>query len=259
MLLKKLFLSLVILAALGAPAQAQVAVGISGGKFVTALDGSNLGSLNATNITAGLLGTARGGFGGSVASLTANYICGGPDGTSGPVVCRLMTAADIPSGIVSNAKLANSSITVAAGSGISVSGCGPVSLGGTCTITATGSVGPVITGQSLWTTPAVGEVGYLSANNTWAKAKADALYEGTASTLSLSGSQSCLLVAGLTLTAGDTLYLSDATAGRFTNVAPTTTGHYVYPLGVLVDTTSYNSGSGSAQPCIFRPSFIQGL
>ena len=35
---------------------------------------------------------------------------------------------------VPNAALANSSTTIAAGTGVSVSGCGPVSLGGTCTV-----------------------------------------------------------------------------------------------------------------------------
>lgn len=41
------------------------------------------------------------------------------------------------SGLLPNGSLSNSSLTVAAGSGISVSGCSPVSLGGTCTVTAT--------------------------------------------------------------------------------------------------------------------------
>ena len=114
-------------------------------------------------------------------------------------------------------------------------------------------------GQTLWATPANGEVGYISGNNTWAKAKADSLttvavlgaYNGVSGTVVTHGEVSLLFVSGLTLSAGDPVYLSSATAGRVTNVAPTTTGHFEYVIGRVLDASGYDNINGSAQACIW--------
>jgi hypothetical protein len=58
-------------------------------------------------------------------------------GTSNEVAVSAATGAvtlSLP-GNIANSKLANSSVTIAAGTGVSVSGCSPVALGGTCTVT----------------------------------------------------------------------------------------------------------------------------
>ena len=117
-----------------------------------------------------------------------------------------------------------------------------------------------VSSLTLFSTPVSGEIGYISANNTAARAKADdpatagaiGVYDGTASSLVVSGKVSILLDASLTLSAGDIIYLSKDTAGRGTNVAPSTSGQVSIALGRLLDTTSYNSGAGSAQPCILN-------
>lgn len=110
-----------------------------------------------------------------------------------------------------------------------------------------------VTGQTLWATPAIGEVGYISANNTWTKTLADSIttsdakgvYQGTANTLAVNGYIACLFEASLTLAAGEKVYLSDTVAGRVTNVKPTASGHVEYEVGSLVSTTGYNSMTGS--------------
>lgn len=125
---------------------------------------------------------------------------------------------------------------------------------------------PVLTGLTLWATPVVGEVGYISANSTLAKAQADAsgttnavgVYQGTAGAVQVAGGTTCFVDSGLTLAAGNTLYLSATTAGRFTNVEPSGAGQFSAPLGYLVSTSGYNSGAGSAQPCVFRPQIVAG-
>lgn len=111
----------------------------------------------------------------------------------------------------------------------------------------------VVAGQTLWATPAIGEVGYISANNTWTKTLADAIgtsdvkgaYQGTAATLAINGYIACLFEAGLTLSPGQKVYLSDTVAGRVTNVKPTASGHVEYEIGSLVSAAGYNSGTGS--------------
>lgn len=112
-----------------------------------------------------------------------------------------------------------------------------------------------LAGQTLWATPVIGEVGYISANNTWTKTLADSIttsdvkgaYQGTAATLAINGYIACLFEAGLTLSAGQKVYLSDAVAGRVTNVKPTGTGHVEYEIGSVVSAAGYNMGAGSAQ------------
>lgn len=118
-----------------------------------------------------------------------------------------------------------------------------------------------LAGLTLFATPVVGEVAYISANNTVARAKADAgstsgavgAYAGTAATILIGGKISLLFDAGLTLTAGDKVFLSAATAGRVTNVAPSTSTNIEYELGRLLDSTGYVIGTGTAQPCVWAP------
>ncbi len=118
-----------------------------------------------------------------------------------------------------------------------------------------------ITGLTLFSTPLTGELGYLSANNTVARAIATAMassraigaYAGTAATLSAGPRVSILLDAGLTVAAGNPIYVSAATAGRGTNVAPNTSTQVESQVAILADATSYSSGAGSAQSCIWQP------
>ncbi len=124
-----------------------------------------------------------------------------------------------------------------------------------------------ITGLTLWPTPVVGQVGYIASNNTLALAKADSLttvaaigaYAGIASSVLVGGKVSLLFDGGLTLAANDRVFLSDLVAGRVTNVQPSTTGHFIYELGRLLDSTGYNISSGTAQPCVWNPKTIVAL
>jgi len=125
--------------------------------------------------------------------------------------------------------------------------------------TATSAITLVDMGLTLWATPVVGEVGYLSAPNTLAKASASAsvtsnvygVYQGTAGTVSTKGKLLVLFEAGLTLAADDFVYLS-LTAGRVTNVQPSTPGQSIVFLGTLRDPTGYVSLTGSALPVLFN-------
>lgn len=120
----------------------------------------------------------------------------------------------------------------------------------------------VLPGQTLWATPAVGEVGYISGNNTWAKAQANAVgtarargvYMGTANTLTVAGKASGLLQAGLNAgippAAGQQLYVSPTTAGQLTNIAPQTSGQVEQEFTILLDASGYNNATGSAQPIL---------
>lgn len=118
-----------------------------------------------------------------------------------------------------------------------------------------------ITGLTLFSTPLTGELGYLSASNTVARAIATAMassraigaYAGTAATLSAGPRVSILLAAGLTLAEGNPIYVSAATAGRGTNVAPNTSTQVESQVAILADATGYSSGAGSAQSCIWQP------
>lgn len=118
-----------------------------------------------------------------------------------------------------------------------------------------------VTGLTLFTTPVVGEVGYISADNTIDRADATAqsssavvgVYTGVASTLTVAGQVGVLFEAGLVLVPGNRIYVSAAVPGRVTNVAPTNIGYVVKYLGQLLDTTGYNMGAGSVQTVIFNP------
>lgn len=125
--------------------------------------------------------------------------------------------------------------------------------------THTASTSISITGQTLWATPANGEVGYISANNTWAKARADSnttvgalgAYSGVSGSLVTIGEVGLLFVPGLTLAAGDVVYLSASTAGKVTNIAPSSAGQYEYAIARLLSAASYDNVNGSVQSCIW--------
>lgn len=97
----------------------------------------------------------------------------------------------------------------------------------------------------------VGQLGYISAAGAVTKAKADALSTSYVVTVApasnptttgyVAGSVKMALDAN-TYNPGDRLYLSDATAGQVTNVAPSTTGHVVAPVGLYFDSTFTASG-----------------
>lgn len=119
-----------------------------------------------------------------------------------------------------------------------------------------------IAGLTLFSTPVLGELGYFSGNNTVARAIATAIgtsravgaYDSVAGSLSTGPRIKILLDAGLTLAAGDPIYVSAATAGRGTNDASgLTAGQVEAQVALLADASSYNSGSGSAQDCLWQP------
>lgn len=93
---------------------------------------------------------------------------------------------------------------------------------------------------------ALGDVVYISANDTGKKAKADAgatknaiAFATAAISAAASGSyQTSGILAGLTGLVADTVYyLSAATAGLMTPTAPSTVGQYVVRLGIAISTT----------------------
>ena len=59
-----------------------------------------------------------------------------------------------------------------------------------------------------------------------------------------------LLVAGLTLAAGDLVYVS-TTAGRGTNVEPSASGQFIVPVGTVLDAAGY-SGAEGLVPVLWR-------
>lgn len=133
-------------------------------------------------------------------------------------------------------------------------------------LTGVQAAGISLTGQTLWGSPAVGEVGYVCGDSTLCKARADAgstvnavcSYQGTAGKCQTDGPQPLLFESGLTLMAGETVYLSASIGGRVTNVAPSGMGQFVNPLGTLVSASGYDSMAGSAQLCVWRPSVMTG-
>jgi hypothetical protein len=60
-------------------------------------------------------------------------------------------------------------------------------------------------------------------------------------------------VSGLTLASGDEVFLSAATAGRATNVAPTTSGQVVKKVGIVKDATAYTGAADDPADVIFQP------
>lgn len=112
----------------------------------------------------------------------------------------------------------------------------------------------------MWPTPSTGQIGYVSGNDQLSLAQANSpstsqvygLYRGT-DAAQVSGGGMMMVAPGLTLTAGDTMYLSPTTAGAATNVAPSASGQSIVILGLLQDPTGYNIGTGTALPVLFNP------
>jgi hypothetical protein len=118
---------------------------------------------------------------------------------------------------------------------------------------------------TLHASPVNGDIVYSSANNTVAKAIATAagtskvvgVYEGTASTIGVGGVMTVAFVSGLgALVAGETVFLSAATAGKATNVAPTAAGQVVAEIGYVRDGSGYDNISGSTHAIYFQPKAI---
>lgn len=122
----------------------------------------------------------------------------------------------------------------------------------------------VYPGLTLWATPVVGEVGYISANVTAAKARANStttaravgVYNGVAGTLTIGGATSVFLQSGLNAgtapAAGQVVFVSPTTAGQWTNVAPNTAGQQEVTFAVLVNVTGYDNTNGSAHAAILH-------
>jgi len=120
------------------------------------------------------------------------------------------------------------------------------------------------TGQTVWATPVVGELGYISGNNTWAKARANSTSTCeaagaylTTGTMAIGGSFSVFfdsaLNSGSAPAAGQKFYLSATVAGRATNVSPNTTGQQEKELGYILDATGYDNTNGLALPIVWAP------
>lgn len=135
------------------------------------------------------------------------------------------------------------------------------------THTATQSVTLDLTGQTLWATPASGEIGYISGDNTLAKAKADSMttaraigaYQGTAGTVLIGGAFNVFLQASLNAgaggppAAGQPLYVSATVGGQVQNFAPQTATQVEAQIGILLVAAGYSNGAGSAQKAIWQP------
>lgn len=289
-----LFLALAFVLGLIAPprsAQAQVAVGISGGTFVTAQN-CQACTLNMNNATTGTLVVGRGGTG--LATFTAAGAI--PYSTGATTLAALQAATNgfflqLVGGLpawsqtlgVANGGLglnsatagglpygtgATSYATLAAGTSgylLQSGGTGAPSWVPPSSV-ATGAV--VLTGQTLPATPVVGQVMYLSGNNTLTRGIATTClpalvagaYQGVSGQIQTDGPQLLFFDSGLTLTANDAVYVSDVNAGQVTNVAPTAAGHCVVLVGRLVTNVGYVSLTGSALNVVWQqPSLVQQL
>lgn len=109
----------------------------------------------------------------------------------------------------------------------------------------------VVTSGFTTTGLADGDLGYISASQTVTKAIATAFStslviganEGTVGSMTTSGTiENQNVESGITVTAGNRLYLSATEAGKVTNVAPVTAGQVVAPVGIARTT---GAGAGS--------------
>jgi len=101
------------------------------------------------------------------------------------------------------------------------------------------------------TTTGVGDgyFGYMSGNSVVSLALADTLVhasvmganQNVSGTMDILGAVSVFFETGLTLAAGNRVYLSAATSGMATNVAPSTVGQVVAKVGLIIDQSTYNS------------------
>ena len=113
----------------------------------------------------------------------------------------------------------------------------------------------IVTGLIFTVSPPLeGELWYISATNTVSRAQANAL--DTSRVVGISGNPPdelitsqgivcpVLFVPGLTLNAGDVVYLDASTAGQATNVPPSSGGQYIAPQGFVLDPSTYNPSVG---------------
>jgi hypothetical protein len=190
-------------------------------------------------------GGGSGGGSGTVTSVvTGAGLTGGPITSSGTI--------SIPSAGVTNAMLANNSITVTAGSGLS--GGGTVALGGTVTLTNTapssgGTVTSVATGTGLTGGP-ITSSGTLSLNTTFTDKRYLQLAGGTL-TGALTGTTGAF-IGGLAATTG-TFTSTVSEAGALlpdTGTATATQGFNSNPLDLQA--SSFSSTTSSAVTQDFR-------
>lgn len=86
---------------------------------------------------------------GPAPSGAANLLYATPDGSSGAASLRALVGGDIAAGLISNVKLANSSLTVSAGSGLS--GGGAVALGGSVNLAVDSATVALLAGAQSFT------------------------------------------------------------------------------------------------------------
>lgn len=120
-----------------------------------------------------------------------------------------------------------------------------------------------VTGVTLWAVPLVGEVGYISADGVLSRAKADSIstsgvigtYQGTAGAVTVGGKVSLLFIPGLTILAGDKVFLSETVAGSVTNVDPLITpisGHVSFKIARVLSAAGYNTLTGGVLTCVWQ-------
>lgn len=130
----------------------------------------------------------------------------------------------------------------------------------TWTTLSTGANSIPVTYDATWATPALGEVGYYITDSTVTRTAGSTVhdsgaigaYQGVAGQISIGGLMQLLFVPGLTIAAGDRVYLSVTSVGRVTNVAPVFVGTFLKEVGVVANASTYSAGAGSAIPCIWQ-------
>jgi hypothetical protein len=207
-------------------------------------DGSALTSLNAAQLSSGLIPSARYDFG-SASGKPAQ----GNDS-------RFNVAPSTAGRIAYDTGSAWAALAAATGPGVLTSDGA-----GNLTWSATGSI---VSGLTLWGSPAVGQIGYqASTANTLALAKADAaatcgnvagVYQGTANAVTpisdgvpISVLFEATLNSGTPPAAGQDVWLSPNTAGSATNTLPGS-GKWALYVGTIKDASTYNNTTGSALP-----------
>ena len=205
---------------------------------VTSFSSGNLSPLFTTSVSNS---TTTPALSFSLSNAAQNAFLAGPTSGTGAPTYRAIAISDLPASIP-NSSLANSSITVSAGTGISVSGS-PVSLGGTVTITNNGYASPLTTlGDMLYenATPANARLAgnttatkqFLSqtGNGTISAAPAWATIQASDLPGSFSGFANPTASIGLSAVNGSatTAMRSDAAPSLDVSIAPTWTGLHTF-------------------------------
>jgi hypothetical protein len=118
--------------------------------------------------------------------------------------------------------------------------------------------------------PQLGELYYVSGDYTVSRAQASAfstskvvgIYPDVSGALATTSGAALSIhfVPGLTLSPGDTVYLSPTVAGAATNVAPSAAGQWVAPQGILLSVPlgAYSSLTGGTALVVADRSAIYG-